>query len=263
MPLINVENAQIKTTSVEIKTLTLSGKQVTLSVFRQVQEESLLDDEQMKLNGVPWGLINYFWKEESPEHKIHVLWQKGSELRRDIILKQPCVEINYRYIKRRHYSSLREKLNKNIREIGIRSDEDMSDRYDEFNIHAINKKIEKMENDIENTKHGRAYVGQSDESRLEWITNHAGGDYENEKIGLEKKKRDGNFITKEQLIKIACEEMYSEICQLKENLRNQRDILENERQLFLENEKIMQNYMQEYRSIIDSLLDLPQLFIAV
>ncbi len=90
MPVLNVENAQIKTAAVEIKTLTVSGKQVTLAVFRQIMEEDIIDHENMKLNGTPWGLINYFWKEDYTDYKIHVLWQKGMELRRCITLKSPC-----------------------------------------------------------------------------------------------------------------------------------------------------------------------------
>jgi hypothetical protein len=37
MPKINIENAQIKTAAVEIKTLTVSGKQVNIYVFIQIK----------------------------------------------------------------------------------------------------------------------------------------------------------------------------------------------------------------------------------
>lgn len=98
MPSINIENAQIKTANVEIKTLTVSGKQVTLSVFRQIPEEKLINIERREtnaeldkysLNGIPWGCVNYFWdkKIDNTDLYIHVLWQKGKELKRDIILK--------------------------------------------------------------------------------------------------------------------------------------------------------------------------------
>lgn len=89
MPVITVENAQIKTAAVEIKTLTISGKQVTLSVFRQVQEEDLIDHEKLKLNGIPWGNINYFWKDKGNElSDYNIIWQKGKELRRFVIPKE-------------------------------------------------------------------------------------------------------------------------------------------------------------------------------
>jgi len=37
-PQLTVRNAQVSTASVQIKTLTISGKQVTLAVFRQIAE---------------------------------------------------------------------------------------------------------------------------------------------------------------------------------------------------------------------------------
>ena len=37
--IIDVQQAEIKTASVEIKSLTVSGKQLTLAVFRQLQEK--------------------------------------------------------------------------------------------------------------------------------------------------------------------------------------------------------------------------------
>ena len=38
---LTTHNAEIKTATVEIRSLTVSGKQVTLAVFRQLREESL------------------------------------------------------------------------------------------------------------------------------------------------------------------------------------------------------------------------------
>lgn len=87
MSVVTVENAQIKTAAVEIKTLTISGRQVTLSVFRQIQEEDIFD-ENLALKGVPWGTVNYFWKEDFTKDKIHLLWQRGKELRRCILFRK-------------------------------------------------------------------------------------------------------------------------------------------------------------------------------
>lgn len=39
---LTVHNATITTAAVEVKTLTISGKQVTLAVFRQLREEQLI-----------------------------------------------------------------------------------------------------------------------------------------------------------------------------------------------------------------------------
>ena len=78
---IEATEAVLKTASVEVKALTLNGKQVTLSVFRQLQEEVIIDPDTALLRGVPWGKVNYFWGECSPDH-LHIVWQQGNELRR-------------------------------------------------------------------------------------------------------------------------------------------------------------------------------------
>jgi hypothetical protein len=81
-PPLNVHNAQISTVSVEIKTLTVSGKQVTLAVFRQLIDEPLIGEDG-RLKGVAWGTVNYHpdkCGEDAPHW--HVVWQLGDELRR-------------------------------------------------------------------------------------------------------------------------------------------------------------------------------------
>ncbi len=91
MAVITVENAQIKTSAVEIKTLTVSGKQVTLSVFRQIQEENIFDHGSLTLKGIPWGNINYFFgsdKSCSGTNWFNIVWQKGKELRRCALRKK-------------------------------------------------------------------------------------------------------------------------------------------------------------------------------
>jgi hypothetical protein len=82
---ITTHEAQLKSAAAEVKALTISGKQVTLSVFRQLQEEELLDRESAQLRGVPWGHVNYYWGECKADH-LHVVWQKGEELRRGAAL---------------------------------------------------------------------------------------------------------------------------------------------------------------------------------
>lgn len=86
---IDVHDATVKTATVEIKALTISGKQVTLAVFRQLQEELLVDSDTGLLLGVPWGTINYHPGKECEDAgtHLHVVWQKGSELRRSRIEK--------------------------------------------------------------------------------------------------------------------------------------------------------------------------------
>lgn len=87
---ITVEEALIKTATVEIKTLTVSGRQVTLAVFRQLQEESVIDYQLLRLNGIVWGKVNYHTPDctNEQDRHIHLIWQSGTELRRS------CVKAN-------------------------------------------------------------------------------------------------------------------------------------------------------------------------
>lgn len=84
---LTVQNAQITTATVEIQTLTVGGKQVTLAVFRQLKREPLVNDDGT-LNGTPWGIVNYHPdKCADGDPHIHVVWQRGSELRRSACRK--------------------------------------------------------------------------------------------------------------------------------------------------------------------------------
>lgn len=83
---INVTDVTLKTATVEVKSLTLNNKQVTLAVFRQLKEETLIDAETCELRGTPWGVVNYHPDRcaDEPPH-LHVVWQKGAELRRALV----------------------------------------------------------------------------------------------------------------------------------------------------------------------------------
>lgn len=81
---LTVHNAEIATATVEIKTLTMSGRQVTQAVFRQLIEKPLVSHDGT-FNGLPWGVVNYH-----PPHcggwgtHLHVVWQEGHDLRRSV-----------------------------------------------------------------------------------------------------------------------------------------------------------------------------------
>ena len=80
--ILNTQNAQITTATVQVQTLTISGKQVTLSVFRQVREKPILADD-FTLNGTPWGVVNYHPdKCGDQEQHLHVVWQQDNDLLR-------------------------------------------------------------------------------------------------------------------------------------------------------------------------------------
>lgn len=87
---LTVRNAEIRTATVEIRTLTITGKQVTLAVFRQLPEEGTFG----KAGAVSWGWVNHCPdKACSPRHNRfgwdvqhrHVVWQKGAALRRTTV----------------------------------------------------------------------------------------------------------------------------------------------------------------------------------
>jgi hypothetical protein len=87
-PPLTVHNAAIATARVEIKTLTVSGKQVTLAVFRQLREEPLLIHDGV-LEGQPWGVVNYHPDKCAalPSH-WHVVWQRDTDLLRSMVYTQ-------------------------------------------------------------------------------------------------------------------------------------------------------------------------------
>ncbi len=80
MPALTVHNAEIRTATVEVKTLTLGGKQVTQSVFKQLQDRDLITNDG-RLNGQPWGRVNYHPEKCSGDAAhLHVVWQVGTDL---------------------------------------------------------------------------------------------------------------------------------------------------------------------------------------
>ncbi|MCX5209774.1 hypothetical protein OG689_10810 [Kitasatospora sp. NBC_00240] len=86
---LTVFNATVTTAAVEVKTLTISGKQVTLAVFRQLREERLIT-KAGELAGEPWGYVNYHPEKcESDREHRHYVWQQGTELLRSKVYGTP------------------------------------------------------------------------------------------------------------------------------------------------------------------------------
>jgi hypothetical protein len=90
---ITTEQATIRTATVEVKTLTLGRRQMTLSVFRQLPDFHIISnavvrghDWKLDLLGDPWGRVNYFWDGcgygNSVGPHLHVVWVQGSRLLR-------------------------------------------------------------------------------------------------------------------------------------------------------------------------------------
>lgn len=81
-------NATIATAAVEVKTLTISGKQVTLAVFRQLQDRDLINRKTLDFTGIPWGTVNYHPDRCGDEDThLHVIWQYESNLFRAAVFK--------------------------------------------------------------------------------------------------------------------------------------------------------------------------------
>lgn len=82
---LTIDTASIETATVTINTLTISGKQVTLDVFRQLQDAVLINHDG-SLAGPPWGMVNYHQKScDKLAMHVHVVWQLGDQLRHDTI----------------------------------------------------------------------------------------------------------------------------------------------------------------------------------
>lgn len=87
---INVRDAIIRTATVEIRSLSISGKQVTLAVFRQLLTEPVLaydDHGRATTKGPIWGMVNYHPDKSCnvDSAHVHVVWQRGDELRRSVV----------------------------------------------------------------------------------------------------------------------------------------------------------------------------------
>jgi hypothetical protein len=81
--LIHIEDVKLKSMSVEIKAMTVNGKQMTLAVFRQLPPQSIFDDEY-KLLGIPWGRVVYFWGNDKDCNGFQVVWQQQDTLFRSM-----------------------------------------------------------------------------------------------------------------------------------------------------------------------------------
>jgi len=80
---INIKDASIATATIEIQHLIVSDRKLTMAVFRQIPEEVVVDFEKGTLRGEVWGHVNYWWGNDDPSPDArHLVWQKGSGLRR-------------------------------------------------------------------------------------------------------------------------------------------------------------------------------------
>jgi len=81
--MIETKEATLATLSVEIQSLRVSGKQMTLAVFRQLPEGGIGEED----DGEIWGTVRYKIKHEG---NIHLVYSKEGQLfRREIKLNDP------------------------------------------------------------------------------------------------------------------------------------------------------------------------------
>lgn len=82
MKVLDAHTATITTATVEVRTLTISGRQVTLAVFRQLEERWAFDAVGGPI-GELWGRVNYCGSHcgRTGEHE-HVVWSDGDRLYR-------------------------------------------------------------------------------------------------------------------------------------------------------------------------------------
>jgi hypothetical protein len=75
-------HATVHTATVDVKIMRLAKKQVTMSVFRQLDEKSIFRRDKWKpqLRGTPRGRVNYTWKENPGWARYHIVWQWDDQL---------------------------------------------------------------------------------------------------------------------------------------------------------------------------------------
>lgn len=109
-----MKNASVENSTVEIKILTVSGKQMTESIFRQLPESlyplfiegDSLDESSFEVNDKIkiWGYVNYFWKEAPEftedngkekvrERRLHVVFEESGKLYRTLVERRLPLEL--------------------------------------------------------------------------------------------------------------------------------------------------------------------------
>lgn len=83
--LYQTDELTVETLNVTITMLRIGKRQLTLSIYRQFDCESIIDEMTGELRGEPLSRINYFWGECASGDHYHILWQRGDKLFRDCV----------------------------------------------------------------------------------------------------------------------------------------------------------------------------------
>ena len=95
-------NIQTQELSVSIKVIKVNSKGMTLSVFKQLPEKCLFDDD-LNFNGNVWGQVNYRLPHQAI-NSTNLIWQEGNQLFKYEL--RPLTDIPYNYKKRELDSDL-------------------------------------------------------------------------------------------------------------------------------------------------------------
>lgn len=82
---IEVREAALKTFQVSIQALLVSGKQMTLAVFRQLDESRAIDRRTGEVTGKLWGRVNYHSGCDREDGHIHCVFEMDGSLYRDSV----------------------------------------------------------------------------------------------------------------------------------------------------------------------------------
>ena len=165
--LLHIEDVNLKSLAVEIKAMTVSGKQMTLAVFRQLPQKSIWDDDY-KLLGVPWGRVRYFWGDDKDCNGFQVVWQAGGELLRSIhyIPRHVCVDREYK----RHLEDEMRELKRKWR--GKKPELPESHKDNEYHVNYYNKLMEAYCADTEEYIANDNAIKEIDEQSARSFTAH-------------------------------------------------------------------------------------------
>jgi hypothetical protein len=89
MLMLETNDATISTATITIRALNVGKKQMTQSVFRQLPEAVLVDEEKITLTGIPWGWINYRWGDIGEDY-TNFVFQVGTRLFRCAFRIRDC-----------------------------------------------------------------------------------------------------------------------------------------------------------------------------
>ena len=105
---LTAHEAIIQTASIDIQTLRVGKKQVTMGLFRQLPLMSITTYPGTLFQGNPWGYVNYWWDgdgRQSSEYTdkpitataLHIVWQRGERLYRDVVYAEPRFNYLWHY----------------------------------------------------------------------------------------------------------------------------------------------------------------------